>query len=108
MTPRSHRKSPGADWSRFLLSRAAVGAALGAGGAALLVASPATGLLGLLAADDGVLAGPGLLALGFAGLSSAAFLATAFATGWGDGGPGSAVRRTPPVRVTVRPPPRRT
>ena len=115
--PRDHSPVPdqrtvcerqGKAWSRFLLSRAAVGAAVGACGAALLVASPATGLLPLLAAGDAGYTGPGLLALGFAGLSSAAFLATALAIGMGDQPPGPSHGRPVKVRAAVRRLPRRT
>jgi hypothetical protein len=107
MTSQPRKSAPGS-WSHFLLSRAAVGAALGAGAAGLLVASPATGLLPLLAATDAGFAGPWLLAVGFSGLSSAAFLATALALGMGGDGRGTPRGRVVPVPVQVRQPPRRT
>jgi hypothetical protein len=97
---------PASAWIRFLLTRAGAGAGLGFAAAALLVASPATGLLQLIGSADAVYAGPGMIGLAFASLSATAFLATALALGSVEGGVSGG--RPVAVRAVVRQPPRRT
>ncbi len=89
------------------MSRAAAGAGLGLVAATLLVANPAMGLLPLVEAGDAAYAAPGLLGAGFAGLSAAAFLASALGAGRGSSAGGRRVSQRVSVPAVVRRPPRR-
>jgi hypothetical protein len=97
------RSDPISAWKRFLLGHAAMGGGLGLIGGAVLLASPALGIVPLMQDVDTALTAASLVLLAFGGLTAAAFLATAMAATADRAGPGSRGQPQPlPVRVATR------